>query len=107
MSEQHNWDTIRKCQVKLRDEYGVDDDKLFDALVSEDVFSYLEGKTIKDVEDRIKRFDKIFDKLYTKDPIKFLPIFIASLKEINSGAAAYLQGNPENVKSRLFHQLLS
>ena len=105
MSEQHNWGTIKKNQTKLRDDYGVDDDKLLEALVSKDLFLSLEEKAIRKLTDPIKRFDKIFEILCTKDPIKFQPIFIASLKEVNYGAATFLQGNPRNVKITTFSKV--
>ncbi|CAG0904666.1 unnamed protein product [Darwinula stevensoni] len=87
-----NWNTIRESKSKLRDQYGLEGDMLFTNLVSMNIFTNMEEKVISNIKNQHDRFDVIFPILYSKDPMAYLPLFLAALNNVNPRAADYLQG---------------
>ncbi|CAG0886679.1 unnamed protein product [Darwinula stevensoni] len=99
MSEQlKNWNKIRQNKCKLRDEYGVDGDELFESLSSKSVFTVIEEKTIRSKNAPNERFDEIFAILYRKDPLRTIPIFLEALEVKHKVAADYLKEGKETRK---------
>ncbi|CAG0903268.1 unnamed protein product [Darwinula stevensoni] len=89
----YSWDKINERRLQIRDKYMVDTLELLRTLEQTSVFTYLEAKQVREITDLRKQYDELFNVLTSKNPKKYVPIFLQALVDMDrEDVRDFLQG---------------
>ncbi|CAG0902590.1 unnamed protein product [Darwinula stevensoni] len=92
-NERQSWDGIRDKWLKLRDDYNVELLELLRKLEEKRAVIAIEAKQIRDTGNMKHQYDQLLNVLTSKNPHKYVPIFLQALTEIDrQDARDFLEG---------------